>query len=278
MFLMLSVGWIVPIQVKAVELHTAKDIEEKIIEMGNRLEADDNFAQLIALHENKEIKDIFVEMFNTDSDVDVNLLAQQYVDTIGMDQLNYLLTELNDCYAEDFSSVTTSLNKLFKDTNTKDDSSYFRVEEVDDKLKITKLDSKELKEGAILFSLDGEMIFTNGQSLSLGIWQNLADFCGSIAKLGVPLYIFSYFIQIISIVLSKAGFDSLANVFMEFGYYLTIIAGMWTTFWLTLSVFFEKLAGKNNSSRIKLPKMFLLDRIRIRLLKFLSNFFHRLSC
>jgi len=146
-FLVLSIAWVVPVQVKAYELNTAEEIKNKIDEMGQNLANDEDIQQLIDLNSNQEIENIFKQVAKAETSDEIRKLADEYVEIIGKEQLNQVLENIGQEYLEDYNSIITSLKNLFSGENNNEIGTY-RIEQVNDKLKI-KNPKKKKKEDRI---------------------------------------------------------------------------------------------------------------------------------
>jgi hypothetical protein len=278
-FLVLSMTWLAPVQVKAYEMLTTEEIENKINEMGQRLENDDNFAQIVEMHSNQDIQNIFKQLFQVDTQAEIQDLANEYVDILGKEQLNLLLGNLNQEFGEDLEAVTSSLNNLFGQENTKGELSNYRVEQVNGKLKVTKLDTIELKENSLIFTKEGNIIFPTGQTFSLIDWQKIADFFYALAGIGLILTYAGLIIEWIGIILFIEGDYELGNFLVELGYNMGIIAAIFGIIFTILATFFEKLADNQDKTRVTRNKLVhLIENLRIRLLILLQKFIQRITC
>ena len=275
-FLVLSMAWLVPVQVKAYEMQSEKEIYNKITEMGQRLENDANFDLLIQLHSSQEIENIFHQVLQTDNSEDMQALAQEYINIIGREQLNQIFTEINEDYGEDLEAVSTSLEKLYGDK--KDATGNFRVEQADGKLKVTKLESIELKENSLVFTEEGNIIFPDG-SIFTGIdWEKLADFCLELAFAGIVVAYAGMFVAYFGMILEMIGFVKLGSTIFIYGYTVAKIAIIFGLVFEVLSFFFVWLSSQEDKEKTLRIKIFdSMEILRLRLRYILDNFFHKIS-
>jgi len=94
--ILISLQFIAPVNVKASELQTAEDIKERIEELGKLLDNDQNIVQLIDMHKNQEVENIFTQVLEAETNGEIQILANQYVDLLGKEQLNQIFENLAD--------------------------------------------------------------------------------------------------------------------------------------------------------------------------------------
>jgi len=278
-FLVLSVGWLAPVQVKAYEMQNAKEIKNKMEEMGQNLKNDDNIAQLIDLHSKQEIENIFKELMHAETDDQIQNLVNQYLDIIGIDQLEPLLYNIDQTYSSGFNSIITSINNLFGQINNNPDIGDYRVEQVNGKLKITKLETIELKENTLIFTGEGNIIFPNGQTITQDIWQQLSDFCFFLSYVGLAVEFAGLIIEWIGIILVAFGFVELGDALVNFGFSLGMVGFVFAMVFLVLSEIFRRLADSNeNISKTKNRDMFFLEKLQTKIINFLKQILQRITC
>jgi len=155
--ILISLQFIAPVNVKASELQTAEDIKERIEELGKLLDNDQNIVQLIDMHKNQEVENIFTQVLEAETNGEIQILANQYVDLLGKEQLNQIFENINQDYNTGLNSVISSLENLFG--NSEGNSNIYRVEQVEGKLEIKKLDEVELKDNTLIFK--GNCLFAD---------------------------------------------------------------------------------------------------------------------
>jgi len=275
-FLVLSIAWVVPVQVKAYELNTAEEIKNKIDEMGQNLANDEDIQQLIDLNSNQEIENIFKQVAKAETSDEIRKLADEYVEIIGKEQLNQVLENIGQEYLEDYNSIITSLKNLFSGENNNEIGTY-RIEQVNDKLKIKKLDTIKFKENSLVLTGEGNIIFPNGETVTQDIWANLAEFCLQLSNIGLFVEYVGLIIEYIGVILTLFGFVELGGLLVEIGFAIVIVGFIWAMFFLILSMFFEALSQDGKSKTVN-KKLFLIEKIRIKILNFIRQFFQRIAC
>ena len=276
--MLITVAFIAPVQVKANDMQTAEKIKEKIEEIGQRLDNDNKITQLIQLHQSQEIEDIFIAVLESNSEDEINNLADDYINLIGKDQLNLLLTDIDQEYNTGFISVITSLTNLFGNKNSKSSSDIFRVEQVDGKLKIIKLEEIKLKENTLIFTGEGNIIFPNGRTVTQIDWGKLADFCTALSNIGLAIEIAGLIIEYIGIILVFLGFAELGDFLVNAGFALGMAGFIFGMIFLILSEFFRSLAEDEKSRNHNNKLLTLIENIRMKIQIILQRFYHKLAC
>ena len=276
-FLVLSMAWLVPVQVKAYEMQSEKEIYNKITEMGQRLENDANFDLLIQLHSSQEIENIFHQVLQTDNSEDMQALAQEYINIIGREQLNQIFTEINEDYGEDLEAVSTSLEKLYGDK--KDATGNFRVEQADGKLKVTKLESIELKENSLVFTEEGNIIFPDGSIFTQVDWAKLADFCFQLAWIGIIVGYAGLFVAYLGLFLEMLGFQEVGMILSDLGLNIAIVGIIFAYVFMFLWLLFTWIDSNNDKPKnSKFENYPLIERLLLKVKIILQQFFKKIRC
>ena len=275
-FLMLSLAWVTPAQVKTFELQLKEEIEDKIISIGQRLENDENMDQIINLHENAQIRSIFQQLADPDSDLDD--LAAQYINIIDINQLEVLIEDLNEDYGADIDSVFSSINNLKKKKKAKDDAGNYMVRFLNGDIKVNKVDSSDPKKDSLVFTSDGSIVFPNGESLSLFDWERILDFLESLQELGIVGQIFGLFIMIAAIPL-VFGYEIISTFLMEIGFVISIVMGILGIISTIVSIILDALFDiDKNTAKPNQRKLPLFKRLRVWMKYIFNNFNQKLIC
>jgi hypothetical protein len=273
--MLITVAFVAPVNVNATELNTAEKIKEKIEELGFRLENDETIIQLIDLHSTQEVEDIFTQVLNAETDDEIRSLANQYVELLGKEELNSIFNLINQKYGSGMNLIISSLQKLFGDREG--NSNIYRIEQTNNKLKVTELDEVELKENTLIFKGDGELILPNGAGVTQVDWDKLADFCFQLSQLGLAVEIAGLIIEYIGIILTLLGFEELGYFLVNAGFAIGMTGFVIAMLFLILSEFFRKLAEEDGARNINYKPTFL-ENIRYRFLILLQRFIYRLTC
>ncbi len=276
-FLLLSMSFLTPVQVRAYEMQSAEEIKSKAEEITQIMENDNNILELIELHDNEDIRNIFIDVINAESDSEIDELVDDYLEEIDKDQLKELDAKLDQDYGEDYNSIKTSMNNLFDDEEKT--SGNYRVRYLDGKIRVKKLDEVKTKENSLVFTEEGDIVFPNGWTLTKSMLRNLADFfCRLMQIFGILEFSGAWIMFIGAMLLPHLGLN-LGGLIIEFGAYWGMFWGMLAIGSGVLCMFFNAIAEPEGESKtIQNKKVFLLEELRISIINLIKRVLQGLTC
>jgi hypothetical protein len=223
-FLLISIAWVTPIQVRAYEL-TKQEIVDKINEIGERLGSDDDFKLLIQLHNNQDVADIFKRVLNADSEDEIDLLVQEYLDIMDANLLKSLFLRLDDKFGRDIESITSSVYGLDRDKKFNLAGNFYKITENDEGLKVIKQKTEEIEEETWLIRGE-DLAFkhtNNGDWTTKEELAKLKDFSDALLWNFFGMIIISVggFISVIGDSLIKLGSVTIGSKVYIFGWVVT---------------------------------------------------------
>jgi len=150
-FLVMSVSWITPINVKAAE-SASKQMNEKLVQLAEDL-LDDN--DLKALVENEGLKEILDQIRDANTQDEKEYFAEQYVAFIQNDEgLRTAFDSLKSEYSDDIDTLTKLAERIINNNDFESNGKFYELDIENNELKVEKVDSDNVEGDAIILTPD----------------------------------------------------------------------------------------------------------------------------
>jgi hypothetical protein len=161
-FLLVSTGFIIPIQVQAVEIE-AKDIWNDICDLADDIVSNQEFIDLL----NSNNLTSFFEEYNSG-----DITAEEYVDKVTDSSEFSIIEDMADRYSprleqlnNTFSSWLSNIDIKSYDSNEINGEKYYRIYEENNEYRINRQDSDEITDGILVIITDSISLKTVSGSL-----------------------------------------------------------------------------------------------------------------
>jgi len=150
-FLVMSVSWITPINVKAAE-SASEQMSEKLVQLAEKL-LDDN--DLKALVENEGLKEILDQIREANTQDEKEYFAEQYVAFIQNDEgLRTAFDSLKSKYSDDIDTLTKLAERIINNNDFESNGKFYELDIENNELKVEKVDSDNVEGDAIILTPD----------------------------------------------------------------------------------------------------------------------------
>ena len=279
-FLFISVTWIAPIQVKAYD-SAVQQIVDKMNEIGERLSSDEDFRLLVQLHNNQEVRNIFLEVIEAESEDVINSLVQQYLNIMDEDLLKSLFLRLDDKFGEDVESLVNSIYEFDSEKEYNLASNYYKITEDTKGIKVTKQKNEAQEDNTWL--IRGEDLafkrsetgnwFTKEELVKLKSFVDPLMWC----FLSMIVFFVGSLILVLAEALINLGSIDIGSKVYILGYAIMCFAAFLCFGDLWLEPILEWLESLVESSSKKTNKSLYLEDLRNRLSNFIKFLLLRLT-
>ncbi len=257
-FVMVSVTWAIPANVKAYEAE-GKIILNELIKYSKSLSKDSDFQQLIDLHSNEKMENIFKQVLNAKNEQQINDLADQYLNLIDLEKMNEIIERLNQRYKTQLDILSLDINNLY---NSKKDSynlpikeCYYKITENEDGIRIVKLDTEESSEDTILIrGSDGAIKISDGEWIDHDALDKLKEFLNYLAVGGIIGSYVGIYVGMIGLALAELGLERIGYLIFRFGMRLGVFGlfiSIYSYVLLMIIDVFEKILDKIDDDNAK---------------------------
>jgi hypothetical protein len=270
-FVLLSLTWLTPVQVKASEEDGSKIVEAINRYYNHQSEQPDDLNQLIDMHNNEDIQDIFNQVLLAQSESELNQLAQDYKDIIDFGQVLDIGQRLNLEFGEEFNSIENQILSLLNNKEQRDTEEYYYKISLDENgIKVTKSENEQNSEDSIIIrGSDGAIKLSDSEWSSPDWLENLKDFLNMCGGAGFFVSYAGIIIGQLGLILALLGLEKIGHFIFTLGMRVGFIGLMMSMGSVVILMFidiieklFEKSRETYNKSATK-----LIDLLNSKLIK-----------
>ena len=270
-FILLSLTWITPVQVKASEEDESKIVEAINNYYNHQLQESEDLDQLIDMHNNEDIEDIFKQVLKAKSESELSQLAQDYKKEIDFDQVLDIGQRLEAEFGEEFNSIENQILTLLNNKEQRDTEEYYYEISLDENgIKVTKSENEPSSEDSIIIrGSDGALKLSDSEWTSPEWLENLKDFLNMCGMAGFFVSYAGIIVGQLGLLIGLLGLERIGHFIFTLGMragFLGLMMTMGSAIILMFVDIIEKLFEKSRSVN-KTSSSKLIDILNYKLLK-----------